>query len=249
MKRRVFEFIMFFLTGASLVTAIRLWMTTDHSPDLLVDTRNSIPAFTMDTATLYDTNHRAVWKLYPSGGVVYVERPFRVDSGRIHVRIYGWIYYKNIFSLGKEWLLINDENIRVKNNCIKIGRLSRHALIRRIYSPEDREWNFFSLDCYVRIQSLQSYVYSRYQPAFSDQWPNVFVTDLTTDGSKFSSGQRLIDPISFPEFFAILFMLGMFALLRLYFRKTGRLHCHDRWVLLVIDFELFAVRVGLQVML
>jgi hypothetical protein len=209
---------------------------------------NSIPAFTMDTAILYDTNHRAVGKLYPSGGVVYVQRPFRIDSGRILVRIYGWIYYKNIFNLGKEWLLINDENIRVKNNCTKIGRLAKHTHIQRIYSPEDREWNFFSLDCYVRIQSLQSYVYSRYQPLFSDQWPNVFKTDLTREGCKYPPRRKLIH-IGFAQFFAILFMLGMLILLRFYFKYTGRMHSRDRWVLLIIDIAGFSAGVGLQLLI
>lgn len=248
-RRGVVEFILFFLTGASIVTLINFVNEGHHAPQALVDTRNSIPVFTMDTAILYDTNHRSVGKLYPSGGVVYVQRPFSIDSGRIHVRIYGWIYYKCIFNLGKEWLLINDENIRVKNNCIKIGRLAKQTRIRRIYSPEDREWNFFSLDCNVRIQSLQSYVYSRYQPVFSDQWPYVVTTELTTNGSKFATGRRLIDPMTFPEFFAISPMVFMFAMLWLYFRHTGRMQCRDRWVLLIIDIAGFMAGVGVQGML
>ncbi|MHC1775542.1 MAG: hypothetical protein AB9834_09030 [Lentimicrobium sp.] len=248
-RRGFVEFILFFLTGASIVLLIAYGKGDYHAPEALVDTRNSIPVFTMDTAILYHTNHRAVGKLYPSGGVVYVQRPFSIDSSRIHVRIYGWIYYKCIFNLGEEWLLINDENIRVKNNCIKIGRLAKQTRIQRIYSPEDREWNFFSLDCYVRIQSLQSYVYSRYQPIFSDRWPYVVTTDLTTEGSKTPPGRRLMDPITLPGFFTIFQMLIMIGILWLYFRHTGRMQCRDRWVLLVIDVAGFMVGVGVQGML
>jgi len=214
---------------------------------MLVDTRSSIPVFVTDTTVLYDSGFHPIGKLYPLG-VVYLERPFVVDSGRILIRIYSWIYYEYIFNIGNEWLLIQDENIRMKNNCLKIGRIAKNTRLHRIYSPDNWEWNFVSLDCFVEIRRLQSYLDSRYQPIFAHRWPYVVTTDLTTAGSEYPSRHLNLD-IKIPEFFTMFPFVIMIIGLWFYFRKTDRLYCRDRWVLLVIDIAGFAAGVALQMII
>jgi len=244
MRRRIGEFIMFFLTGFFLVAAFNFQRPDKYAPKLLVDTHSSIPVFATDTTLLFDTVHHPVGTLYPSGGVVYLTRPFIIDSNRIRIRIYAWIYYKHIFNLGDEWLLVQDENIRVKNNCLKIGRIAKNTRLPRIWSPNDWIWNFVSFDGFVEIRHLRSYVDGRYQPFFSERWPYPIKTDLTTDGHKFPS-RRKLPKIRFLDFLTLFPFIGMVIILWFYFRKTNRLHCRDRWVLLVIDIVGFAAGVGL----
>lgn len=248
MGRRIFEFFSFFITGVLLVAALTWWKPDKNAPRLLVDTRSSIPVFVTDTAALYDTCQHRIGKLYPDA-VVYMVRPFVIDSGRIRIKMYGWIYYENIFNLGKEWLVIHDENIRVKNNLAKIGRISKNTRFSRGFSPNNWEWNFVSLDCYVKIRSLRSLVYSRYQPIFSHRWPYAITTDLTTDGSKYPTGRYKLMDIHLPGFFAMFLFVGMIMFLWFYFRKTGRLHCRDRWVLFMIDVVGFTAGVIVAIVL
>lgn len=244
----IFDFVLFFLTGTSVGV---VFISHDDSEDQfkpLVDVTSMVPVCVDDTALLMDTSFNAAGLIYPAA-VMYLERPYQVRDGMVMTRVLGWIYFENIYKTHGSWLVLKDENLRVRNNLVRIGRVFKNTRLEARYSPEGFIWNLVSFKGFVPIRQLRPYLDRKDPGLFTNQPSPAITTDLTVTGSAFPSRRNDVIPFNIQIFTSALFIVVMFFAFFLYFRNTGRTSCPNQLALLFIDLIGFASGLSLVMLL
>lgn len=247
MRRKIFDFLLFFVAGIAIGVLSGINDDDAGRHIRLVNVSDMVPVCMKDTVFLNDSSFNRVGLLYPTA-VVYLEKPFQVRDRMIRVHVYGWIYYENIYNTGMDWLVLKDENIRTRNNFIRIGRVLKNIRLNPVYSPEGFIWNLVSYEGFVPIGQIRSYFEMAESSTFRHR-AIVVTTDLTKEGIHYPERRFDHTDTNWENFIKPLFFVIVMIALYFYFTKTGRMRCPGQWILLLTDISGFVIGISITMLL